>query len=425
MAVAVLLIPVVSAKLPPADAGLWFAFQGLIAMIGLIDLGFGFAISRQASYTLQQLGDTKTEGDFLRLSPGAAGTLELWHLTRKLYLGMVLSGTVLALLAYELLSRHGNLLSGHEGDIRWVWYLVACAFLVSFSAGGHAAILNGIGNVYQTRLLAAFYQVVAGAGAAVMAFSGAGLVGMGASFAISAVLYRIAMAWLLKRNLPAHPNGEHPRAAPGALKKLAAVAMPVGLVSIFASLVYAIQTPLLGSILGPEKIVPFYLAQRIGQAFNMAAAQLVLPYLPFFTMKLGAGDKQGALEAMTRNLKKASLMLLGGTIAFFLLSPWMARFLLHKSNYVDVVTLSIMSLDFLLLGLTGILGQYVLASGRKPFVWSTVLTGMSSLGLSYLLTNKLGVVGLPCATLIAGLLFNYRECWVRGRKLRSDLLLTS
>lgn len=421
MAVAVLLIPVVSAKLPPAEAGLWFAFQGLIAMIGLVDLGFGFAISRQASYSLQSSDNVKADADFLQLSPGASGILQLWKLTRKLYLGMVLVSASLALLAFEVFSRYGNLLSGHTGEVRWVWYLMASAFIISLSAGGHSAILNGIGSVYQTRILSAFYQICAGAGAALMAFLGVGLIGMGASFAISAVLYRIAISWTLKGKLPPSMEGEHYHSAPGSLKKLARAAIPVGLITIFASLVYAIQTPLLGSVLGPEKVIPFYLAQRIGQAFNMAATQLVLPQLPFFTMKLGAGDKAGALEAMNGNLKKASLLMIAAVLVFFFLSPWMAKFLLHKSNYVDFTTLLTMSIDFLILGMTGIWGQYVLASGRNPFVWSTVFTGISSLTLSYILTMKIGIIGLPCATLVAGLLFNYRKCIVAGLRLKSSL----
>lgn len=99
----------------------------------------------------------------------------------------------------------------------------------------------------------------------------------------------------------------------------------------------------------------------------------------------------------------------------------MAITLLHKADYVDSFTLGLLTLDFLLLGLTSMGGQYVLAFGRNPFVLSAILTGSASIILTIILTHHFGISGLPMATLAAGLLFNYRKSFLETIKVRTWL----
>lgn len=418
MGVAVLLIPVTTSFLPPAEAGLWFSFQGLVAMVSMIDLGFGFAISRQAAFTLGSTERGKATGDFIDLAPGAAGVHQLFGLTRKLYASLASAGAVVSLVAYEVLSRVGNLIPPGTPGTRFGWYGIAIATVFIIFAGGYASFLNGIGSVYQTRFAAGLYQLFAGIGAGVAAWLGGGLPLMAASFACCAVIYLAVLARLLRKAMP--PVMPHQIEPPekGSLRRLAKAALPVGAVNIFGSLVYMVQTPMLGLLLGPQKVVPFYLAQKIGLAFNMLSMQLALPQLPFFTRALGSGDRKEISERLNKTVRKTMLIVFFTSLAFYFSSPWLAKVLLKKGEYVDSLTLSMLALDFFVLGLTGIGGQFVLASGRNPFMVSTIFTGIASLSLTAFLTPKIGVAGLPIATLIAGLAFNYRKCFVEYRKLK-------
>jgi O-antigen/teichoic acid export membrane protein len=165
-------------------------------------------------------------------------------------------------------------------------------------------------------------------------------------------------------------------------------------------------------------VVPFYLAQKIGLAFNMLSMQMALPQLPFFTRSLGGGDRNEISRRLNETVRKTTSIVFVTSLLFYFSSPWFAKVLLKKSEYVDSLTLSMLALDFFILGLTGVGGQFVLASGRNPFMVSTIFTGIASLSLTALLTPKIGIVGLPIATLIAGLAFNYRKCFVEYRKLK-------
>ena len=260
--IAVILIPVTTSFLRPEEAGLWFAFQGLVAMISMVDLGFGFAISRQTAFTFGKSDEVKATGDFIELGSGSLGIHRLFILTRKLYAILSALGVILALLAYEIFSRVGNLIPEGISGARMGWYGVAFAAIILIFTGGYASFLNGLGAVYQTRLAAGLYQLAAGIGAGIAAWLGGGLALMSASFAVCSVIYLIAVSGLLRKLIPRLENGDPPEPPDGSLRLLARAALPVGTVNVFSSLVYMAQPPLLGILVGPEKIVPFLLGSE-------------------------------------------------------------------------------------------------------------------------------------------------------------------
>ena len=417
ISVAILLIPITTSYLPAAEAGLWFSLQGLVAMVAMMDLGFGFAISRQAAFTLGNTREVNATDDFIQLAPGISGTYQLFGLTRRLYLILSAAAVVLCIIAYEVFSRVGNLIPPHAEGTRLAWYCIALASVISIFSGGYAAFLNGIGAVYQTRILAGLAQLGAGVGAGVAACCGGGLPMMAASFAASTLLYAFAVSYLLRRKMPPLAASEARLPPPGSLRALARAALPIGMVNVFGSLVFMVQAPLLGMLLGPEKVVPFYLAQKIGLAFNMMSMQLALPQLPFFTRALGNKNWGEVRSRLKATIQKTHLIVLISSLAYFFLSPWMALVLLRKNEYVDSSVLLIMALDFCILGITGLGGQFVLASGKNPFVFSTIFTGITSFSLVILLTPRLGIIALPISTLVAGLVFNYRKCFMEYRKM--------
>ena len=73
MLVALLLVPISIQYLGPDRAGVWFAFQGLIAMLALLDMGFGFAGSRHAAFTLCVDYDTPPSQGFFLVPAGLDG----------------------------------------------------------------------------------------------------------------------------------------------------------------------------------------------------------------------------------------------------------------------------------------------------------------------------------------------------------------
>lgn len=414
---AVLLIPLVTAYLLPAEAGIWFVFQALLGMVTMLDLGFGFALSRQVAFTLGGGRGDEQKGDFLQLAPGWDGLAQLFKLSRQLYRLLALGGFFVALAIFEVLANFGHLLPVVTTEVRICWYALTVASVLLILAGGQTAFLNGLGLVYQTRILATAYQVLAAAGAAAAIWWGWGLSGMGLSFAVAAALHYICVGWVRAKfatGLQLHGGTSAPK---GALKALAKAALPVGGVNAFGTLIYTVQTPLLGFLLGPEKVAPFYLAQKIGLAFNLAVVHTVSPQMPFFTRSLGQKNLSGALQIMQKILWQTALLQIAASLAFYFLSPAMASILLQRTDYLPSGVLALLALDFCLAGLSVNWAWFVLASGRNPFVIPTVITGILTVALTVMLVPRMGVIGIPISALIANLAANHWFNFLKGLQL--------
>jgi O-antigen/teichoic acid export membrane protein len=85
-----------------------------------------------------------------------------------------------------------------------------------------------------------------------------------------------------------------------------------------------------------------------------------------------------------------------------------AKVLSHKQSYLQDPALAVLTLDFVVLGISSFAAQIILATGHNPFLLSTLLTGLMALCLSIVLTPHLGLLGLTLAPLLAGICFNYR-----------------
>src|SRR5689334_20897826 len=63
---ALLVMPLVIRGLSAENAGLWFCFQNMLAIINLTDFGLSFVVARQVSYSLHAEGELGRAGtDFI------------------------------------------------------------------------------------------------------------------------------------------------------------------------------------------------------------------------------------------------------------------------------------------------------------------------------------------------------------------------
>jgi len=417
---ALLLVPVVTALLPVADAGMWFVFQGLTAMLLLVDLGFGFSVARQVAFTAGTRERTAAAG-FIDLAPGWEGLAQLFKLTRHLYLFLAVISGLIGLGMLELISSTGQLSTVVSQSTRSCWYALVLAVMLLILAGGQAAFLNGLGAIYQVRLLSAAYQGLSAIGAAAAALLGWGLPGMGAAYAAGAVLHYFGVLYIRGLAAPELRVVIVSQLPAGSLRSLCKSSLPIGGVNVFGSLMYTAQTPLLGLLLGPDKVAPFFLAQKIASACNQAVLHTVSPQMPFFTRQCAAGELDGALRLMDKTNLRTVLLALIASAIFFLLSPVVARIFLTGSEYLGPIPLGLMAIDTFLLTVCVPYAWFVLNSGKNPFVIPTIAGGILSLILSIFLAPKMGVSGIPLSSIIAGLATSHWfACW-RGIALRNHL----
>lgn len=418
MGVALLLIPVVTQTLSPEEAGIWFALVGLTTILAILDWGFGFAISRQAAFTLGAKETTVAKDEFIHLRHGWKGIGQLYHLTRQLYRIIALAVLLAGLAAFEILLQFGNLLPREaSADLRICWYSMVLASAVVIFTVGQAVFLNGLGAVYQTRALSGLYQLFAGAGAAAAVVCGGGLAAMGLSYLVAAALYHLAVRGLLTKQLAPVQWEECPAAPKGSLKALAKAAVPMGVINVSGMMIFTIQPTLVGILLGAEKVTAVYFAIKLGTSLHLLALQIHTASLPFFTRMLAGGSTSEPRNYMRKTLLISWSAALLAMVFFVVAAPFIAPLFIGSIPFVSQGFIVLLAVDLLLLGVTVPMAQSVLASGRNPFAVPVVLTGLSSLGLAAVLIPRFGVIGVPLATLLANVAFHERAYIIEMRKL--------
>jgi hypothetical protein len=95
---------------------------------------------------------------------------------------------------------------------------------------------------------------------------------------------------------------------------------------------------------------------------------------------------------------------------------------LGPDHYISGATLFVFALNYGLTCVAGVLAQFVFASGRNPFMVSTLLHGALTVGGMIVLCPRLGTVGVPLSALLGvaltNLWLNPLEAWRTWRELR-------
>jgi O-antigen/teichoic acid export membrane protein len=407
--------------LTPVDQGIWFAFQGFLGMINLTDFGLSFVLTRQIAYSLHltQAGGLENT-DFVGTRGGWEGVRDVYEVSRRIFHAVsIIAVTILAIL-YVCISHFGKMAADIDRQVAIVWCLLGTGAICSLQAKASQAVLDGLAKIYVTRFVIGSVQILTGIGVVSVLLLGGHMVAMSV-----VVCGTAAFQWLCLRHLMWRHEGLR-RAGQAALQKgllskFFRVAFPMGILNLSSFLVSYVQVPLLAMISGPQIVPPFYLAQKIGQTLNMAVTQLVYPQMPLFTRDLANGARKNAVRRMTRTFVLGTAGAGAANLFFLVATPFIVTLWVGANHYVDGKTLALMSADYFVLGAAVIWAQFVFASGRNPFVLSTVLNGVFNVVLIVLLCPRLGLAGLPMATLCSGLLTNYWFSIFKGVKLLREL----
>jgi O-antigen/teichoic acid export membrane protein len=402
---ALLVVPLIVRTLSLTDAGLWFSFQSLLAIINLTDFGLSFVLARQISYSLHARTDVEPMfQDLVETRQGWLGVSDVYQLGRRVFWYASLIAVMILLVLYHLILPLGKLLSNASDQAPMAWYILGGATVLALQAKPHFALIEGVGRVYVTRFVTGTCQLLTGIGIIAVALFGGGLAAMASTVAVVSLLQYAAARYLVRSVTNRMSKAGTPPT--GLLTKLLAIAWPMGILNFSAFLFSSVQVPLLGFLLGPKAVPGFFLAQRIGQVLNQAVMQLVSPQLPLHTQSLAKGQCFVARKRMQRLILMVTGSALAANAFFLFASPAIVNVWVGPNQYVNFSTLQLLSIDYLLLTTSVVWAQFVLASGSNPFVWTTLLAGILNVVFCALLAH-LGTKGIALASLLSGLCTNY------------------
>jgi len=416
-------IPLVENKLGEGMAGLWFTFLSLSAVVSLTDFGVGFVLARQVAWTL---GGDKPEAydDFFNVEPGWDGVSDLYAACRRAFTQMVIVGGAMLVIIHELVLPLGKLNEFRSSESTLCFYVLGVSMLLMVKNRQFQALLEGAGRMHVARF-------ISGTGAFAGNLLALAVLLIWQSVAVMALaIFAASVIQLVVQRSEAIKVSEgklslEAAVPPGLQRALWKVAAPLGMVNTGSWLFKAVQVPLIGSILGPAMVTPFYVAQRIGGMLNAAVTQMLSPQMPMFTRALAAKDHRGAADRIARTAKLLTVIFVLANLAFVLLSPIFAHYWRSGRPFLETPALIIMGIDFTLLSCSVIWAHFVLASGRNPFAIPTIVAGLLTLVGCVVLGPLMGMTGIALSTLIAGLLTNYILAPVLGLRLLHRLRRSS
>lgn len=408
---AILVIPLIISSLSDADSGLWFTFQGLVALAGLSDFGLGLVVSRQVAYTLQQSESTaKTANDFLDFGSGGTGVDRLRAHVEKIYHYTGAVAVLIGILIYELVLPHTRALDNVSPQSRLVWYLMLATTYFMLLASRWSSILVGANNVFASRILLGLFYLLQAVAVAITALAFKSLVPMALATATVSLIYFVSVRHVARQQIPELIPGHNDNRAcldKTLIRRLWQISMPFGFANMSAYLVSTVQVPMLGALYGPAAVAPFYLAQRILQFASTIVLQPVPTQLTRFTSALAANNNTQALNIFRETFRFIVPATVAAVLGFIVFSPWMAKILAPGKIYPHITVLGLMALNTVILSTSAACAQFVMASGRNPFMVACILNGIFNLiGLAWLVPD-LGIIAIPIAAIGSGIISTY------------------
>ena len=418
--ITLVMIPLVVHRLSAQGAGIWFSFQNLSVLVTLTDFGIGFVIARQTAFSKTADAKTATQppGDFIATTPGLAGVAELHAATRVIFNRIVIVAVALLIIIYELVLPRGQLLREQSAELRPAWYLLGLSAIMLLRSSQYLAFLDGLGKMFVSRFLSGTYQFFCGIAVIVALLFVRNITVLATVTLLVTGIYLVAAQRLFFCHVKDAPSLSPRGDLVGSVWK---VAVPMGIVATGNYFVTLAQVPLLGSLLGPALVAPFYTAQKIGQTLNTAITQATQPQMPLFTHALAAGQSQFALKRMERIILFTLALAIVVNVTFFLFSPPFVRVWMGSGHYVDRLTLGLLAINFLVAVVSVVGASFVLSSGINPFMWSALAMGVLTLLACFLFARWFGVAGIALSGLVAGVLSNYSYFTFRALRLRREL----
>jgi len=405
---AVVAIPFILKLLGRSDAGLWFSLQGILTMLGLADFGFSLAISRQAAYSLRfsEASSAARAPDLIETQPGWPGVSELYASSRVIFWRVTAVAGVALILLYHAVLPHTKLIETQTLQTALIWYALGVSILLNLQMRLSQSFLDGIGFMFLGRLISGSYALLWNIASVIALLIAPGLFGMSLAVLGASLIQFVVMHLALSRFAARQIDFKLPASKP-LISRLWKVALPFGFVNSGVYLISTIQIPLLGSILGPAAVAPYYLAARISQSLGAAVQQVKDTQSPLFTQQIAAADINGAKFRMRRTICLGMLLYLMASLFLYFGSPPLVKMWVGSDQYVGRYVLLLVTVNFLVAGLSVVPGHFVLASGSNPFALMTLVQGtLTVLGVIFL-CPIIGVAGVPLSSLVAGLFTNY------------------
>jgi len=411
LASGILLLPLVLRKLPEAELGMYYVLLSLVALVPLVDFGFGPTIGRFVSYAMGGAEAIQAHGIAKRGTSSAPNYDLLWQLlftTRRLY-------GILVLVLFVVLGLWGTYMvelriqeTASPALTRLAWGVTFVSALFDIYAGWWGVYLSNMNQVLAATRIGLLSMATRLTIACGLLLLGAGLLSLPVGSFCGSLLSRT-----LSRRRCLHLLAGHPRPSAVHLMEYLRILWPnswrVGVYFISGYLIVNANTAICLRVLGLAANAQYGLSvQLAGIAASMSAVWTNVRW-PIIGQYLSRHDFTAVHRAFRPRLLLQILtffLLAGGLVVCGpLLLRWFGN---HKTMLPSGWLVLLLANSFLETQYT-LWTTLIFAQNRTPFLWFAVVSNVLSLTLSQALIHftSLGLGALVLGPLLAGSLFNY------------------
>lgn len=417
-----LIVGASSRYLPPEAAGTWFTLQSLFAFAVLAEFGTQIAGARQIAYSFAaHLRDHERIGAayFIDTRTGLAGVSDimalLGYLRRyTLSLCAILCGALALALEFNHLTSDAM-----KNTAMLSWLFMFAAALAQVDGFRYQSALEGVGRVAQERVVAATISMVTSLAIVAAILLSHSIIIMAMTWAIGMLATRFGLKRTFENSIGSLPAAaiDCERSASSMLQ----VSGKIWLLSVGATATRWAQVPIISLMLGLENLPGYYLSLKILNITSTSLGVFVQADRALFTQDLAMGNY---FPAKAR-LRRCIFLILSGSIvlgiAFAASGHWLITNWLRNPEAITPETVYILAVDTSLTTFCGLFGQFIIATGRNPFIPTTLASGAINVILLVILLPSFGLSGAAISSLCAGLLTNYPYNIYQGWKLWKSL----
>jgi O-antigen/teichoic acid export membrane protein len=424
LASSILLLPILSVVLTEADFGFYWILVSFVALMPLLDLGFGTAVGRSIGYAVGGASEIREQGVDSAENVGREPNYPLlWQLlftTRIAY-------RLLALGTFVILGAWGTYWTGrHVGQSSdalhtWIaWGLTLAGGVFEMYAGWWNVYLRGLNQVLICSRIYVLAFALRLCLASLLLLAGAGLLSVPIGTLLSSLVQRVLSRRYVLRILSSHPPPVVDRAEVIALfRTMWPNSWRVGLHCLSYCLVPHGTTVICLNALGLAANAQYGLSLQIMTILYGMTSVWVAVKWPQIAQQLVRRE----IGSLRQTLRIRMLLQLGSFVLMAAVAiaviPAALNWFQTGKNVIPQPWLTLMAVTAFLDLHSNTWVTFISVGNRLPFIWYTILTNAASVVLAYVLisTTSLGFGALVLAPLVANLTCNFWRWPIEGARM--------
>ncbi len=398
----------VLANLPATGSGLFFLCQGMMPFLLLFDLGLLVVGTREIAFAAGR------ERGVPPSSSEVGSILRTYLRFRDARFISLILVTLCALVCVAFMAASPPLRANANAQAVTLCAIASSMVLSSFA---YQSFLEGTGNYHLDRLASTGTILVSGMAIAAAAYWGRTFWWVMGAWYAGQLLTVFVKAVIAHRLEPGIHRVARPQArAMGFTLKQSS---SLFLIQIGAAATKYIQYPIITDVLGVAALGTYFFVARITGTLDAAISVLNASQRAIFSQLYAGGRYAEARQLMLAVLKQVLVLTIIGAIGITFVLPSLVRLFTNHAG-VSAVPFWVLGLDLISMCTSGMMTQFVIASGRNPFPKSVLAAGGLTIGLLLFLVPRYGLLGAALGQFLANVVTNLGySAWHFARLVKS------